>query len=68
MICNNEDRVKQSIDCINGMLEDAITLRLDNAGINNLYLSAISIHLRDISLSLAALADNALNKEIEKDV
>ena len=63
MIANNEDRVNQSIDEINHMMEHIATIGFSNAGLSNCYLSAISIHLRDISVSLAVLADLELNKE-----
>lgn len=63
MICNNEDRVVKSIKSTDDMFTILNDNFVPNEVLTNAYLSAISVHLKDISLSLAVIADLELNKE-----
>lgn len=63
MISNNEDRVQKSIKATDEMFDVLNEMPTDTETMTNAFLSSISVHLKDISLSLAVLADLELNKE-----
>lgn len=63
MICNNEDRVQQTIRATEEMFGFINDLpNTDYETLMNAYLCSISNYLKDISLSLAVLADSLLQK------
>ena len=63
MICNNEDRVQQSIRSTEEMFGIINDLpNTDYETLINAYLCSISTYLKDISLSLAVLADSSVHK------
>ena len=58
----NKDRVENSIKCTNGFCEDIINqLNTNELQLTNAYLSILAVHVKEISRSLAAIAD-ALEK------
>lgn len=54
---NRKDEIKESIECLNHIIEITTKADLTQEQLTNMNLSAITSQLADISLTLAIIAD-----------
>ena len=66
MIKNSEERVLNSIKATDEMFDEVNAGFATNDTLQSVYLAAIAVYLKDISLSLAVLADLEVTREVNK--